>query len=102
MKIETAGKPGGEDIVAEMEEIVQEMYATYWNRINSSMFRFTDSRLLKGRVASAARYNYIPVMGAGESIYIKRTPVTNGEYAEYIEATGAPAPAPRSTQPLIV
>lgn len=93
LKIETAGKPGGEDIVAEMEEIVQEMYATYWNRINSSMFRFTDSRLLKWRVASAARYNYIPVMGAGESIYIKRTPVTNGEYAEYIEATGAPAPS---------
>lgn len=39
LKAETAGKPGGEAKVAEMEEIVQEMYQTYWNRINSSMLR---------------------------------------------------------------
>lgn len=36
LKEETAGKPGGADKVAEMEDIVQEMYKTYWNRINSS------------------------------------------------------------------
>ena len=38
------------------------------------MLHFTDPRLLEWRVAGAARYDYIPVMGAGESIYNKRTP----------------------------
>lgn len=93
LKEETAGKPGGEEKVAEMEEIVQEMYMTYWNRINSSMLRFTDTRLLKWKIADAYKYDYIPVMGAGNSIYVKRTPVTNAEYAEYISATGAKAPS---------
>ena len=92
LKEETAGKPGGEEKVAEMEEIVQEMYITYWNRINSSMLRFTDTRLLKWKISEAANYDYIPVMGAGESLYVKRTPVTNAEYAEFISATGYPAP----------
>ena len=93
LKEETAGKPGGQAKVAEMEEIVQEMYMTYWNRINSSMLRFTDTRLLKWSVSNASNYEYIPVMGAGESIYVKRTPVTNAEYAEYLAATGAEAPS---------
>ena len=93
LKAETAGKPGGEAKVAEMEEIVQEMYITYWNRINSSMLRFTDTRLLKWKISNAAQYEYIPVMGAGESIYVKRTPVTNAEYAEYVTATGAQVPS---------
>ena len=93
LKAETAGKPGGEEKVAEMEEIVQEMYITYWNRINSSMLRFTDTRLLQWKIADAPRYEYIPVMGAGESIYVKRTPVTNQEYAVFINATGAQAPS---------
>ena len=83
LKTETSGKPGGDAIVAEMEDIVQDMYKTYWNRINSSMLRFTDTRLLKWRIADAPRYDYIPVMGAGESIYVKRTQVTNAEYAEF-------------------
>ena len=93
LKAETAGKPGGKAKVAEMEEIVQEMYMTYWNRINSSMLRFTDTRLLKWSVSNASNYEYIPVMGAGETIYVKRTPVTNAEYAEYLAATGAEAPS---------
>lgn len=76
-----------------MEEIVQEMYITYWNRINSSMLRFTDTRLLKWKIADAQKYEYIPVMGAGESIYVKRTPVTNQEYAAFVKATGASAPS---------
>ena len=76
-----------------MEEIVQEMYMTYWNRINSSMLRFTDTRLLKWKVSNASQYEYIPVMGAGESIYIKRTPVTNAEYAKFVSATNASAPS---------
>lgn len=91
--VETAGKPGGMERVAEMEEIVQEMYITYWNRINSSMLRFTDTRLLKWSIDSASEYEYIPVMGAGDTIYVKRTPVTNEEYAEYLFATGADAPS---------
>lgn len=93
LKTETAGKPGGEAIVAEMEELVQEIYITYWDRINSSMLRFTDPRLLEWRVAAAPRYEYIPVMGAGESVYVKRTPVTNAEYALFLDATGYPAPS---------
>lgn len=92
LKAETDGKPGGEEKVAEMEEIVQEMYITYWNRINSSMLRFTDTRLLKWKISNASQYDYIPVMGAGESIYVKRTPVTNAEYAEFINATDADVP----------
>ena len=92
LREETAGKPGGEETVAEMEDIVQDMYATYWNRINSSMLRFTDERLLKWKTANAAQYDFIPVMGAGQSIYVSRTPVTNAQYAAYLEATGAQPP----------
>lgn len=92
LKEETQGKMGGEAIVAEMEEIVQEMYDTYWERIDNSMLRFTDPRLLEWNIADASQYQYIPVMGAGESIYIKRTPVTNAEYAEFLNETGYPAP----------
>ena len=87
LKKETAGKVWGEGLVEEMEEIVQEMFITYWNRINSSMLRFTDTRLLKWKISEAAKYDYIPIMWAGESLYIKRTPVTNREYLEFIKAT---------------
>ncbi|MGM9596993.1 MAG: SUMF1/EgtB/PvdO family nonheme iron enzyme [Eubacteriales bacterium] len=93
LKEDTAGKPGGAAKVADMEEIVQEMYKTYWNRINSSMLRFTDPRILSWKVSDASEYEYIPVMGAGDTIYVKRTTVTNAEYARYIKATGAKAPS---------
>ena len=93
LKEETAGKPGGEAKVAEMEEIVQEMYETYWNRINSSMLRFTDPRLLNWKVANAYQYDYIPVMGAGTTVYVGRTQVTNAQYAVFISETGYPAPS---------
>ena len=93
LREETAGKVGGEAKVAEMEEIVQEMYLTYWDRINSSMLRFSDERLLKWKIADAAKYEYIPVMGAGESVYVKRTPVTNEEYALFLRETGYIPPA---------
>ena len=92
LREETSGKPDGDEKVAEMEEIVQEMYTTYWNRINSSMLRFTDTRLLKWKITDAPKYDYIPVMGAGESIYVGRTPVTNAQYAAYLADTGANAP----------
>ncbi len=93
LKAETEGKPGGEAIVAEMEDLVQDIYITYWDRINSSMLRFTDPRLLEWKIAAAPRHEYIPVMGAGETIYVKRTPVTNAEYAEFLSATGYPVPS---------
>lgn len=92
LKEETNGKPGGEEKVAEMEEIVQEMYDTYDDRINNNMLRFTDSRLLQWSTADAYKYDYVPVMGAGEDIYISRTQVTNEQYAQYINATGADTP----------
>lgn len=90
---ETKGKPNGDELVTEMQEIVQEMYITYWNRINSSMLRFSDPRLLKWKIDSASKYEYIPVMGAGDSVYIKRTQVTNKEYAEFIKETNHKAPS---------
>lgn len=86
------GEKGGDEIVSEMEDIVQDMYITYWDRINSNMLRFTDPRLLKWNISSASRYEYIPVMRAGERIFIKRTPVTNSEYLAFTKATGYPVP----------
>jgi hypothetical protein len=68
-----------------MKEIVQDMYITYWNRINSNMLRFTDDRLLKWVISKASQYEYIPVMGVGETIFIKRTPVTNSEYYKFVK-----------------
>ena len=93
LRNETAGKPGGDAVVDEMYDIVQEMFITYWSRINSNMLRFSDTRLLKWNISDAPNHDYIPVMGAGETIYVKRTPVTTAEYAEFIKATGHPAPS---------
>ncbi len=93
LKEETSSKLNGSSLVSEMEEIVQEMYDTYWIRINSTMLRFSDDRLLKWNISNALDYDYVPVMGAGETIYIKTTPVTNKEYAEFIQDAGYPAPS---------
>lgn len=92
LKAETQGKPGGDAKVAEMQEIVDEMYLTYWDRINSTMLRFTDERLLKWKIADAPMYEYIPVMGAGLDIYVSRTQVTNEQYAAFVAATGYKVP----------
>ena len=93
LKAETQGKPGGDAKVAEMQEIVDEMYLTYWDRINSTMLRFTDERLLKWKIADAPMYEYIPVMGAGLDIYVSRTQVTNEQYKAFVDATGHQAPS---------
>ncbi len=93
LKAETQGKPGGDAKVAEMKEIVDEMYLTYWDRINSTMLRFTDERLLKWKIADAPMYEYIPVMGAGLDIYVSRTQVTNEQYKAFVDATGYQAPS---------
>ena len=92
LKAETAGKPGGDAKVAEMQEIVDEMYRTYQDRIASTMLRFTDARLLKWKIGDAPMYEYIPVMGAGENVYVGRTQVTNAEYAYFLAETGYAAP----------
>ena len=93
LKAETQGKPGGDAKVAEMQEIVDEMYLTYWDRINSTMLRFTDERLLKWKIADAPMYEYIPVMGAGLDIYVSRTQVTNEQYKAFVDATGHQVPS---------
>ena len=93
LKAETQGKPGGDAKVVEMQEIVDEMYLTYWDRINSTMLRFTDERLLKWKIADAPMYEYIPVMGAGIDIYVSRTQVTNEQYKAFVDATGHQAPS---------
>ena len=93
LKAETQGKPGGDAKVAEMQEIVDEMYLPYWDRINSTMLRFTDERLLKWKIADAPMYEYIPVMGAGIDIYVSRTQVTNEQYKAFVDATGHQAPS---------
>ena len=93
LKEETLGKPNGESVVAEMNEIVQDMYITYWEHINFSMLRFTDKRFFGWKTSEAAKYEYIPVMGAGEGIYIKRTPVTNSEYKIFLLETKHKAPS---------
>lgn len=92
LKAEASGKPGGDAKIAEMEDIVREMHETREDRINSSMLRFTDPRILQWKTAEAALYDYIPVMGAGENVYVKRTPVTCAEYAVFVEQTGHAAP----------
>ncbi len=93
LKAETQGKPCGDAKVAEMQEIVDEMYLTYWDRINSTMLRFTDERLLKWKIADAPMYEYVPVMGAGIDIYVSRTQVTNEQYKAFVDATGHQAPS---------
>ncbi len=93
LKAETQGKPGGDAKVAEMQEIVDEMYLTYWDRINATMLRFTDERLLKWKIADAPMYEYIPVMGAGSDIYVSRTQVTNEHYKAFVDATGYKVPS---------
>ena len=90
---ETDGRPDGDKLVEELEAIIQEMYDSYWERIDSTMLRFTDPRFLQWNTENAANYEYIPVMGAGEHVYIKRTPITNKEYAEFINSTGYRTPS---------
>lgn len=76
-----------------MNEIVQDMYITYWEHINFSMLRFTDKRFFNWKTSEAAKYEYIPIQGAGETVYIKRTPVTNYEYKLFISETNHKAPS---------
>ena len=75
--------------ITEMEDIVTEMIEDRENRINQTMLRLTDSRLRPG---TDTEEGYVPVMGAGENVYISVTPVTNQQYSLFLQATGHSAP----------
>jgi hypothetical protein len=76
--------------IDEMQVIVDEMIRDREIRIDQTMSRFTDPRLSPGY--SDVQNGYVPVMGAGENIYISATPITNAEYAAFLEATGHDSP----------
>lgn len=77
-------------IVREMQEIVDDVVQNREERIEQSMRRFTDPRLRPG--SRHADDGYLPVLGAARNVTIAYTPVTNGEYSEFIKATGRKAP----------
>lgn len=76
--------------VEEMQAIVDEMVATREERIEQSLRRFKDPRLVPGSRDSKA--GYLPVIGAGADVSIARFPVTNADYATFAKATGHPLP----------
>ena len=76
--------------IDEMQIIVDEMIRDRENRIDQTMSRFTDPRLVPGSSESAD--GYVPVMGAGQNIYVSVTPVTNEQYAAFVEETGYSVP----------
>ena len=76
--------------VEEMQAIVDEMVATRETRIEQSLRRFKDPRLIPGSRDTKA--DYLPIIGAGLDVSIARFPVTNAEYADFAKATGRPLP----------
>ena len=76
--------------VQEMQEIVDEMLQNREKRIEQSLRRFTDPRLRPGSRGTAD--GYLPVIGAAQNVSIAYTPVTNGAYAEFLQATGRKPP----------
>ena len=76
-----------ESKIREMQIIVDEMLRDRENRIESSLRRFTDPRLRPG-VRDRNRGGYLPVLGAALNVSIAYTPVTNAEFAKFLEATG--------------
>jgi len=76
--------------VREMQEIVDEVIQNRENRIEQSVRRFTDPRLSPG--SRSTNDGYLPVLGAGQTVSIAYTPVTNEEYSKFIKATGRKSP----------
>ena len=76
--------------VEEMQVIVDEMLKDRENRINQTMSRFTDKRLRPN--ARQTTDGFLPVLGAAQNVSIAYTPVTNKEYATFINETGHKAP----------
>lgn len=75
--------------ITEMEEIVNEMIKDRENRINQTMSRFTDSRLRPH--SRESQDGFLPVLGAAQNVSVAYTPVTNGEYAQFLRETGRTA-----------
>ena len=76
--------------IDEMQQIVDEMLKDRENRVNQSLRRFTDSRLTPN--ARESKDGYLPVLGAGNNVYVAYTPVTNEQYSRFILDTGHKAP----------
>lgn len=89
-KLAELKQTAGQAKVDEMQVIVDEMVRDRENRINSSMARFTDSRLTPNR--QNINDGYYPVLGAASNVNVAYTEVTNEEYAKFIKATGRKAP----------
>lgn len=76
--------------VQEMQEIVDEMLQNREIRIDQSLRRFSDPRLLPG--TRNTNDGYLPVLGAAQNVSIAYTPVTNEDYSKFIKATGRKSP----------
>ena len=77
--------------IDEMQVIVDEMIRDRENRIDTSLARFTDSRLKPG--IRETKDGYLPVLGASSNVSVAYTEVTNEEYARFVNATGRKAPS---------
>ena len=76
--------------IDEMQVIVDEMVRDRENRIDTSLARFTDSRLKPG--IRETKDGYLPVLGASSNVSVAYTEVTNEEYARFVNATVRKAP----------
>ena len=70
--------------IDEMQNIVDEMVRDREDRIDATMLRFADPRL---NPYSETADGFVPVMGAGENIYIAATPVTIGQFRDFLSET---------------
>ena len=77
--------------IDEMQVIVDEMIRDRESRIDTSLARFTDSRLKPG--VREIKDGYLPVLGASNNVSVAYTEVTNEEYARFVNATGRYAPS---------
>ncbi|MGN0886583.1 MAG: hypothetical protein ACI4RT_06255 [Candidatus Spyradenecus sp.] len=76
--------------VQEMQEIVDEMYATREARIEQNIRRFTDSRLRPG--SRESEDGFLPLISAAENVDIAYTQVTCGDYAKFLATNARPVP----------
>ena len=72
-------------LVDEMQKIVDDMLAEREHRIDTTMARFGDPRLLPN--ARTPVNGFLPIIGAKENLYISYTPVTNEEYSLFCRET---------------
>ena len=77
--------------VDEMQIIVDEMIRDREQRIESSLRRFTDSRLRPG-MRNRSHDGYQQILGTDKNVAIGYFPVTNEDYAKFITATKRKAP----------